>query len=425
MKIYYDSKDAEIVAAVELMLAATFSTEQDGWSSHFFVGSPSSAPISSRGAMAFISHTRIGLLTAALHIRRIGPNYLRSLSIAALQAKLVDFLVANYSLMADEVRLRRDGLAYSEFLSEDTKNLLAAALVVSPIFNPINDTTLFPLIPVVVDHDFIADPFFLIKPSSLNYELLRANPDWRGELLADRFPPWPDWSGNTRCPGAWLGARSPIISRSLRMRSAVLGALALALPPRRCYLFSMRDMFGGWLTAGNSHSTTVRAEGHTPPLGYDVVISESDHSWLALLADKLESADVPARRQMNALEYFYRAWPLSEVERFPILFMVLDAIFGDASQATAAIVDAVVPIMGSDYDSARIRRLLKLRAAVIHGGAPEVYDSSRYAEYYRDFLEDPVRDLESITARSLSQAIFNGSQIVKAELDYRVPSIMP
>lgn len=417
----YNSRDVEIVAAVELMLAATFSTEQDGWSSHFFVGSRSNAPFWARGAMAFMSHTRIGLLEAALHIRRIGPNYLRSLSIAALQAKLVDFLVANYSVMANEARLRRPGLAYSEILSVDTKDSLAAALVASPIFMPVNDTALFPLVPVIVDHDFIAETFFLIRPSSLNHEILRAPSDWRGELQADRFPPWPDWSGNTWRPGAWLGTRSPIISRSLRMRSAVLGALALALPPRHCYFFSMRDMFGGWVAAGNSYSTSLRAEGHTPPLGYDVVITGSDHSWLALLAEKLESADVSARRQMNALEYFYRAWPLSEVERFPILFMVLDAVFGDASQATAAIVDAVVPIMGSDYDSARIRRLLKLRAAVIHGGAPEVYDSSRYAEYYRDFLEDPVRDLESITARSLSQAIFNGSQAVKTDLDYRTP----
>lgn len=419
MKPHYNSDDADIVVALELMLASTFSTEQDGWSSHFFVGGGSSAPFWARGATAFMSHTRIGLLEAALHIRRIGPNYLRSLSIRALQKLLIDFLVGSYPLMANEVRLCRDGVAFDQVISADTKRALAAALVQSSIFTPINEVTLFPLVPVVVDDDFVAEPFFLVRPSSLTHDLLRTAPDQRRTLLADRFPPWSDWPGDTGFPGAWLGARAPIVSRALRMRSAVLGALALALPPRHCYLFSMRDMFGGWVVAGSSYVTSVRAEGHTPPLGYNVAITAADHRWLALLAEKIESSDALARRHMNALEYFYRAWPLSEVERFPILFMVLDAVFGDPSQATAAIVEAVVPIMGPDYDAARIRRLLKLRAAVIHGGAPEIYDSSRYGEYYRDFLVDPVQDLESITARSLSWAIFSGAQVGKAESDYR------
>jgi hypothetical protein len=56
---------------------------------------------------------------------------------------------------------------------------------------------------------------------------------------------------------------------------------------------------------------------------------------------------------MNALEYFHRAWPLPEVERFPVLFMALDAIFGDASQATASVVAAVGPLMGPSPSNSR------------------------------------------------------------------------
>jgi hypothetical protein len=78
-------------------------------------------------------------------------------------------------------------------------------------------------------------------------------------------------------------------------------------------------------------------------------------------------------------------------------------------------VAAVGPLMGPRYDSARLRQLLGLRAAVIHGGAPEVYDSRSYAAYFRDHMEDPVHDLEVITARCLSQVIFGEAQRIRPE----------
>jgi hypothetical protein len=64
--------------------------------------------------------------------------------------------------------------------------------------------------------------------------------------------------------------------------------------------------------------------------------------------------------------------------------------------------------MGPEYTSERIRLMLGLRASVIHGGAPNVYESSKYEEYYRTYERDPVRDLELIVARSLQQVVFPG-----------------
>ena len=40
--------------------------------------------------------------------------------------------------------------------------------------------------------------------------------------------------------------------------------------------------------------------------------------------------------------YFYRAWPLDEDERFPILFMALDAVFGDQEKVTQSIINGVI-----------------------------------------------------------------------------------
>ena len=53
---------------------------------------------------------------------------------------------------------------------------------------------------------------------------------------------------------------------------------------------------------------------------------------------------------------------------------------------------------------------MRLRAAVIHGGAPDVYDSSSYAKYFEDYEQDPVRDLERIVVRCLQIVVFEGKQ---------------
>ena len=213
-----------------------------------------------RNLGAAVFHTRIGLLEAALHLRRVGPNYLRSLSMHELQSKLADFLTEHYFLIADEVWLRRDNLSYLEILSTNAKSALARSLVQSEVFRPVNQTALFPLVPIRVASEFNSDPFFLIAPSSLCEDVLRAEIPWRHGLNSDCFPPWPDWTGSTWQPGAWLGTRSPTISRSLRMRSAVLGALALLPHPRQRYLFSGRDMFGGWALETSVEARAILAD---------------------------------------------------------------------------------------------------------------------------------------------------------------------
>lgn len=143
----------------------------------------------------------------------------------------------------------------------------------------------------------------------------------------------------------------------------------------------------------------------------DIIISQSDHDWLSRLALKLERTDDLTRRQIRALEYFYRAWPLDSHERFPWLFMTLDAIFGDSSRATQAVIDAIGQNGGTGFDYDRLRLLLRLRNSVIHGGAPDVYDSDRYHQYYEQYGDDPLYDLEVITAQCLRACIFEGALV--------------
>jgi hypothetical protein len=266
--------------------------------------------------------------------------------------------------------------------------------------------TLFPLVTIKVARNFDSESFFLVQPSSLSTDRLK-QPEHSHNFLSEQFPPLRDWTGTREMPSAWLGVHAPALSTSKKLRNAILGSVALLPHPRERYMFTGRKMFGGHITIDNGWSVEFGAE-HTPPLAQDIVIDSQDHEWLSILTAKFSDTAAKTRKQINALEYYYRAWSLSEVERFPIFFMALDAIFGDASQATQAVVDAVGPVMGPSYDQGRLKQLLSLRASVIHGGAPDVYDSSKYFAYYEKYVQDPIYDLELITARCLQSVVFGG-----------------
>jgi hypothetical protein len=106
---------------------------------------------------------------------------------------------------------------------------------------------------------------------------------------------------------------------------------------------------------------------------HNIRVTAADHAWLSKVLDMLQSNDRAVRIQRHALEYFYRSWPLKDAERFPILCMALDALFGDANQATQAVIDGVRQTIGEHVEDARLRLLMQLRASVVHGGAPDVY----------------------------------------------------
>ena len=86
--------------------------------------------------------------------------------------------------------------------------------------------------------------------------------------------------------------------------------------------------------------------------------------------------------------------------------MTLDAMFGDFSRATKAVVEALGRFGDSTFDEARLKLLLKFRNSVIHGGAPDVYDFEKYQRYYETYGDDPLFDLEKITAKCLRSVIF-------------------
>jgi hypothetical protein len=394
---------------IKLLLLSIFKQRgEDGLVNKFMFGEPG-APHWAKSLGTEIYFRRRELIRAALYIRQNGPAYLRSMSMSDIQNMLRHFITQNYWYLSNETFLQKFDCSYAEHVSNQIKAKLIEVFATSDILAPQNQLTLYPLVPVRVGHDFVSEPFFLVQPSWLSSERLGLRIE--DQIKPDEFPPLSDWRGVKEKPQAWLGVRTPVIQASNKMKAAILGAVALTPHSRYRHQFSGRQMFGGRCTIDASQTTTSYGDAHTPPMSEDIAIGERDHAWLAILAPKLLATDEPTRRQVRALEYFYRAWPLYAPERFPHLFMALDAIYGDAGQATQAVIDAVGQYGGEAFEYRRLKMLLSLRGSVIHGGAPDVYDSKSYHRYYETYLEDPIFDLELITAQCFRSSIFGGALI--------------
>lgn len=174
-------------------------------------------------------------------------------------------------------------------------------------------------------------------------------------------------------------------------------------------------MFGGQCTISETVSTSYSQTAHTPGLMYDLVLTRADQPWLDDLERLLDSEDQRSRAKCRALEYFYRAWFLGPRERFPALCMSLDSLVHAQGKHTSAAVEFVREFVHSNLDPARLRLLMRVRGAVIHGAAPDVYESEHYEDYYLTYETDPIVDLELIVAKCLREAIFGGKLAMHAD----------
>ena len=113
-----------------------------------------------------VYYRRSQLTRAALHVRRHGPACLRYLSVSDIWGMLQKFIRDNYLHLARETFGASFDGSYSEHVSP-SEGLLAETLAASSIFQPIDQLTLFPLVPVRVTADFDAGPFCLVAPASL------------------------------------------------------------------------------------------------------------------------------------------------------------------------------------------------------------------------------------------------------------------
>lgn len=397
---------------IELVLASIHNQVGDDGMMHAFMFHKPGRPkwgLGDAGTEIFFSLK--GITLAALYVRRHGPNYLRALSISDIRRLLTDFIHDHFWWIAEETFGHFFTECYAAKVSVGTKAKLAQALATSPIFVPANELSLFPLVPVQVDACFSSPQFFFRAPATLLADLA---PDIHAEIDASVYPPVKDTMAKKEIPGSWLGIRSPNEKAALKTKAAILGAAALTATHGYRYMFSGRHMFGGVSTIKGGVSFNF-GRAHTPPLMEDIHIRPCDHAWLSKLAAMTASDDPVDQRQLRALEYFYRAWGQPEHERYPLHCMALEAMFGKKNNNTQAVKDGVQATLGAHIAADRIGALLKVRGDVIHGQAPDVYDSEEYDIYYRTYSEDPVHDLAVLTAAALRQRLFGADMVDQEE----------
>jgi hypothetical protein len=390
---------------IDLLLGSIYYKRAPDRSAHsFIITKPGHHPLSG-GLGIELNYDDRTLTTAILYLRQHGATYLGALSVSEVRSFLTSFVSDNFWLIQGEAWLKLTDQSLAQILSENAKQALTNAMEVSHLFVEPRDLTLFPLSVVQVTHPFVSECFFLVPPHGLTESLLDHR-EAQSRLAPAIFPPFVDLEWKTQPVAAWLGIWAPNPETALRLRSAILGAVSLLPHPMERYMFSRRTLVRGRCTIlAGSHQLSM-GDPHTPALMQDIIISDVDHESLTLLVSKLGSPTKADKKQIRALEYQYRSWVPDPTRRFPTLFAALDAIYGDAAAATQAIIGAVAPVMGLEYDYDRLKLMLSLRASVIHGGAPNVYESSSYHRYYERYFTDATRDLELIVARCLQIKIF-------------------
>lgn len=392
--------------AVEYILSAVYPSGNHRLSS-FQYGKPGATSWGQFGTTIFVR--RKEYIRALLFVRQNGAPYLREISISSLWSMVTDFIKENFWYVCGGNLRAPLACSYAEQITPQDKLVLADALAISVMFTPQSELTLYPLLTVRVTENFNSKHFFLLKAADLSTVQL---PQGIRETKLDptQFPPSTDQRGKKHPTTSWLGVWSPLPLVSQKMKSAILGGVALTPVPLERHLFSARKMFGGRCTINNKSWTVGYSdEPHTPPVMNDIVLTAADHGWLAILANLFEATDRHSRLQLRALEYFYRAWFLDQRERFPALCMSLDSLVGVSEKHTSAAIKFVKSVINEKINDKRLLLLMRIRGAVIHGAAPDVYDSENYEKYYIDYETDPIRDLELIVAKCLRETIFGAT----------------
>lgn len=399
--------DPKHIEAVERILSAVYASGDTRLSS-FLYGKPGAQHWEKRlGTKIFVR--RQAYLRALLFVRQNGAPYLRAISISDLWSMVTNFLSENYWYVSGGRLVMQADCSYADQITLKDKIALAEALARSAMFEPSPELTIYPLLPIRVTANFESEHFFLLNAPDLSPAQLPSGIR-PSDLDPTRFPPVVSWEGPKRLTTSWLGVRSPLPLVSRKMASAILGAVALTPLPHERHLFSGRTVFGGQFTITEAAFTISGGDdSHVPPMMNDIVLTKTDHRWLAILASLFQTPDKRSHSRLRALEYFYRAWFLDPRERFPALCMSLDSLVGASTGHTTAAVNFVKGTIDAAIDDVRLRLLMRVRGAVIHGAAPDVYESEHYEKYYVDYETDPIRDLELIVAKCLREAIFEGA----------------
>lgn len=384
------------------------SVGDDGMMNSFIIQQPGSQ-FSFSGIAVEIFFRRTLLIDAAVHLRRNGPAFFRYLSLNSAMTDLRSFVTDNFWILRSLVTFKKAETSYLARASNEQVDLLAEKLAQSPLFAPEPFQALYPLVPVTAGVSFHGENFSILDAVALGKDAFLSKAIG-ANFLPEQFPPFKDWNGVKEKPSSWLLIKVPHKNIGRKFCAAVLGGAALTITGPRRYQFSGRHMFGGRCSFSKSSGYSVNFQNPlTPALMENIVFNADDHPWLKILDEKLSSNSDTEIKAINALQYFYRTWFLDNAERFPISCMALDSVLGENASTTESVITGVRSLLGDQVEWDRLSLLMSLRGSVIHGGAPDVYESKKYLKYYAKYGDDPISDMDVVLSECLRRKLFNGS----------------
>ena len=339
------------------------------------------------------------LSDVAYCVRLSGPDYLKALSISQVTSLLRDIVRENYWRVARDWPANSGGHLVLEDTDIDPVCLHFSQAIVSP--STIH--FLFPLTSLKVDRAFEFKRWSLLPPS----ELSRIVSDFaqRDSLKANQMPLFADEGVKGKPVNSWLVIASPAKEHAQKLKRIVLGAIALCPLRRDRHQFSLRANSDGYCYISDG-VWTASSPAHMPPI-VDILLEHNDYPWLCTLSKLLESSQKVDLRKLNALEYYYNAWFLTEPQRCAVFFSSLEAIFcADQGKSTEALREGIKRVLTSITDEQRLKTITDLRNSIVHGGSPDAYSSKKYQKYYREYKTDILDDIEIITERCLRIHIF-------------------
>jgi hypothetical protein len=254
---------------------------------------------------------------------------------------------------------------------------------------PAVKTNSFPLCQIRVDDSYHGTEFYLVGDGDLDIGKLEdiANVSSRMKI------------------SAWIGCSAPFDELTHKIKRVALGAIALRLSHVNRTQKTIAIAPTGFLNHNDlSWSSSIE---HVPPIGDEIVIGTAEHWWLAKIDEILGSAEKVTRRLRKALEYHYFGWFRSDNERVPFNFMSLDAIFGQGNEPSGVkLKRGILNTLDMNLDETRLDDIFLIRNQFIHGGCPDIFDSSLYESYLKKYNCDPTIDIDYLTASCLRKSTF-------------------
>lgn len=258
---------------------------------------------------------------------------------------------------------------------------------------------LIPARRLAVSADFVGSRVLLIHAAESLNEALAGYPLGVPPMNGLQFPPFAHEkpAGELTAKDSWIGCISPSDQGAYNLLEALLGAISLLLPLPHSRTFSMASRVpyiycvgGRWIW---------RLDGPKfPPLGNDHQLTQIDLAVLRSFFDGKREEDAQQRLELG-LQFAGAGW--APPSRFSFLHnaIAFDALFGEKGRVRTAIQKEVTLLAAAVPNiEDRIKRLIDIRNALLHGEINAVEGSSEYIPYYEAFNCDPQLDQVQILA---------------------------